>query len=126
MTLYEPTSRRRITQRPFREHRQLLEQRLSNAEYRAVREHVDALIDGADKQIVTTGWLPGADWSDTPLEVLYTKAARGNQELAAKLFGLIVYLRVMDHKDDWGSGRYQVHGRDIGSRTYFRINVRGG
>jgi hypothetical protein len=122
MTLYNENCTRRITKRPFAENRRLLDERLTPEEYQAVRDHIDALIDGADKEIVTAGWLPGSDWSGTPLIPLYTKAARGDEELAAKLFGLIVYLRIMDHEADWASGRYQVDGRDIGSRTYFRIN----
>lgn len=123
MTLYNENCTRKITSRPFADNRRLLEERLTAREYQAVRDHIDALIDGADKEIVTAGWLPGSDWSNTPLEVLYTKAARRDEDLAGRLFGLIVYLRVMDHKHDWASGRYQVDGRDIGSRTYFRINL---
>ncbi len=124
MTLYDPSCTRKLTKRPFAEHRRLLEQRLSPEELQAVCNHINALIDGADEEIVTAGWLPGSDWSGTPLMPIYTKAARGDQELAGKLFGLQVYLCIMDHKDDWGSGRYQLDGRDIGSRTYFRFNFR--
>lgn len=121
VTLYDETCTRKVTKRPFAENRRRLEQRLTPEEYEAVCEHIDGLINGAGKEIVTAGWLPGADWSRTPLEVLCTKAARHDEDIAAKLFGLIVYLRIMDHEDDWASGRYQVQGRDIGSRTYFKI-----
>jgi hypothetical protein len=34
--------------------------------------------------------------------------------------GLFVYVRFMQHPDDWISGRFELDGRDIGSRTNFR------
>ena len=65
--------------------------------------------------------MPGSDWTDTPFQPLYEKAARRSHTGAAKLFGLLVWSVFMDHPDRWGSGRYQKDGRDIGSRTYFKL-----
>lgn len=67
-------------------------------------------------------WLPGSDWTGTPFEPIYTKAARGDFDRAAMFFGQLVWFVIMNRRNVWGSGRYQVDGQDIGSRTYFRIN----
>ena len=57
----------------------------------------------------------------TPFEPIYTKAAREDFGRSAKFFGQLVWYTVMKRPERWGSGRYQVDGRDIGSRTYFRL-----
>jgi hypothetical protein len=72
--------------------------------------------------IATAGWLPGSDWTGTPFEPIYTKAARGDFDRSAMFFGQLVWYTIMNRPETWGSGRYQVDGRDIGSRTYFRVN----
>ena len=83
---------------------------------------IDGLIDEAGAEIATAGWLPGSDWTGTPFEPIYTKAAREDFGRSAMFFGQLVWYAVMDRPERWGSGKYQVDGRDIGSRTYFRLN----
>jgi hypothetical protein len=39
--------------------------------------------------------MPGADWTGSPFETIFEKAARYNFDLAAKLFGLIVWVVFM-------------------------------
>lgn len=85
-------------------------------------DEVNTLIDAAGGEIATAGWLPGNDWSDSPFQLIYTKAARHNYDLSASFFGLLVWYTVMHRPERWGSGRYQKDGVDIGSRTYFRLN----
>lgn len=36
-------------------------------------------------------------------------------------FGQLVWYAVMGRPETWASGRYEVDGREIGSRTYFRV-----
>jgi hypothetical protein len=112
---------RQITTVPFAPHYRLLESQLSAAEFLACVNRINELIEEGGGRIATAGWLPGADWSGTVFMPIYEKAARRNQELSAKLFGLLVWKVIMDRDERWGSGRYQVDGRDIGSRTYFRL-----
>jgi hypothetical protein len=68
------------------------------------------------------GWLPGSDWTGTVFEPTYTRAAREDFNRSAMFFGQLVWFVIMGRPERWGSGRYQVDGRDIGSRTYFRLN----
>ncbi len=99
-----------------------LRRRLSEAEFESMVARVNELIDESGSEIATAGWLPGSDWTGTPFEPIYTKAAREDFQQSAKFFGQVVWFTVMNRKERWGSGRYQVDGRDIGSRTYFRLN----
>jgi hypothetical protein len=106
---------------PFQREFDALRSRLSEAEFNAMVRRIDELIDEAGSEIATAGWLPGSDWTGTPFQPIYTKAAPGDFERSAKFFGQLVWYTVMQRREEWGSGRYQVDGRDIGSRTYFRL-----
>lgn len=84
-------------------------------------DRINELIDKSGREIATAGWLPGSDWTGTPFETIYTIAAREDFQRSALFFGQLVWYAVMMRPERWGSGRYQVDGRDIGSRTYFRL-----
>lgn len=107
---------------PHRHEFDTLRRRLSEAEFDAMVTRINELIDESGSEIATAGWLPGSDWTGTPFEPIYTKAAREDFEQSAKFFGQLVWFTVMTRSERWGSGRYQVDGKDIGSRTYFRLN----
>jgi len=107
---------------PFARDFETLRKRLSDAEFEAMVTRINELIDEAGAEIATAGWLPGSDWTGTPFEPIYTKAAREDFGRSAMFFGQLVWYTVMDRPERWGSGKYQVDGRDIGSRTYFRLN----
>lgn len=106
---------------PFPSEFDALCKRLSEAEFDAMVTRVNELIDEAGSEIATAGWLPGSDWTGTPFEPIYTKAAPGDFGGSAKFFGQLVWYAVMYRPEAWGSGRYQVDGKDISSRTYFRL-----
>jgi hypothetical protein len=107
---------------PYREQFELARKRLTAAEFDAIIARINELIDKAGGEIATAGWLPGHDWTGTPFEPIYTKAAQRNYELSARLFGQIVWYTIMKRPERWASGRFEKDGVDIGSRTYFRIN----
>jgi hypothetical protein len=107
---------------PYQQEFDTMRQRLTTDEFDAIIAEVNRRIDNAGGEIATAGWLPGSNWADTPFWPIYESAARHNQELAGKLFGLLVWYAVMERPEHWASGRYQKDGRDIGSRTYFRID----
>ena len=99
----------------------VLRSRLSGDEFDAIVNRINELIDAAGGEIATAGWLPGSDWTGTPFQAIYVKGARGDYDLSAKFFGLLVWYTVMERDETWGTGKYQVDGRDIGSRTYFIV-----
>jgi hypothetical protein len=106
---------------PFRREFDILRGRLSEADFDAMVARIDELIDAGGAEIATAGWLPGSDWTGTPFEPIFTVAARQDYQRSALFFGQLVWFVIMQRPEAWGSGRYQVDGRDIGSRTYFRL-----
>lgn len=95
--------------------------RLTADEFDGMVARINELIDEAGAEIATAGWLPGSDWTGTPFQPIYEKAAREDYSRSAMFFGQLVWYAVMHRPESWGSGRYEVDGRDIGSRTYFRL-----
>jgi hypothetical protein len=98
-----------------------LRSRLTPGEFDAMTERIDELIDAAGGEIATAGWLPGSDWTGTPFDAIYEKAARHDHVLSGLFFGQLVWFTVMNRPEMWGFGRYQKDGVDIGSMTYFRL-----
>lgn len=108
---------------PYQREFDMLRQRLTKDEFDSIIAEINRRIDCAGGEITTAGWLPGSKWVDTPFWSIYESAAHRNQEVAGKLFGLLVWYAVMKRSEQWASGRYEKDGRDIGSRTYFRIDL---
>lgn len=123
--LIDIMTRKPIIKMPFSREFDLLRSRLSEDEFDAIVTRINELIDDAGAEIATAGWLPGKDWSGTPFQVIYTKAAKKNYDMSAKLFGLLVWYTVTKRQETWASGKYKVDGRDIQSRTYFRVDLGG-
>jgi hypothetical protein len=119
--LLDIASGRVIEQVPFRRAFDVLRSRLSEADFESMIARINELIDESRAEIATAGWLPGSDWTGTPFEPSYTIAARQDYQRSALFFGQLVWYVVMHRPEAWGSGRYQVDGRDIGSRTSFRL-----
>ena len=108
-----------ITKVPFESTFNAVRRRLSDAEFETMVSRI-RVIDESGSEI-GYGGLPGSDWTGTPFEPIYSKAAR-DFEQSAKFFGQLVWFVSHDAAGTMGSGRYQVDGKDIGSRTYFRVN----
>ena len=111
---------------PYRSDFDTLRSRLTDVEFDAMVDRIDELIDESGGEIATAGWLPGSDWTGTVFAPIYTKAARHDFDQSAKFFGQLVWYTIMQRSETWASGKYQVEGVDIGSRTYFRVNLPGG
>lgn len=93
--------------------------RMTAAEISEIKRRLNDLIEGGE--IHTAGWMPGADWSDTPFQPIYEKAARRNRDVAARCFGLIVWEVFMERPEKWSFGRFEKDGEPIRSQTYFRV-----
>jgi hypothetical protein len=112
---------RPIERVPYRSEFDTLRRRLSSAEFDGMVDRINELIDESGGEIATAGWLPGSDWTGTPFDPIYSKAARGDFDRSAMFFGQLVWYTVMNRPERWASGQYQLDGKDIGSRTYFRL-----
>lgn len=107
--------------RPYQQDFETLRARLAHDEFDAMVARINELIEDAGAEIATAGWLPGSDRGGTPFEAIYEKAARNDFSRSAMFFGQLVWYTIMNRQERWASGRYEVDGRDIGSRTYFRL-----
>lgn len=109
-----------VTRVPYeREYRDYLS-RMSVTEIEAIKSRLNELIDGGE--IHTAGWMPGSDWTGTPFEPIYFKAARESYNASALCFGLMVWDVFMERSETWTSGRFEKNGEEIGCRTYFRVD----
>ena len=115
---------RPITRVPYQKDFDVLRGRLSDDELEGMVLRINELIDEAGGEIATAGWLPGSDWTGTPFAPIYTKAAHGDFDRSAMFFGQLVWYAVMKRPEPWSSGRYELEGKAIGSRTYFRLGPR--
>jgi hypothetical protein len=110
---------RRVSSIPLKKDFDVFRGRLNDAEWAAIAEWINGQIDG--REIRTAGWLAPRLWEGTPLLPIYAKATtKKNFDLAGKCFGLFVFVVFMDRAEDWFSGRFELNGTDIGSRTYFQ------
>jgi len=119
--LVDIDSGRAIDLIPYRAQFDALKKRLSNEEFEAMLARINELIDESGSEIATAGWLPGSDWTGTAFEPIYTKAAPGDFDRSAMFFGQLVWYTIMRRPERWGSGRYELDGKQIRSRTYFRL-----
>ncbi len=110
---------------PYQQDFDVLRSRLSADEFEAMIARIDELIDEAGAEVATAGWLPGSDWTGTVFAPIYTKAAREDFDRSAMFFGQLVWYAITQRPEPWASGRYEVEGKDIGSRTYFRVQNTG-
>jgi len=94
--------------------------RLSSAEYDAI---CDALIQHfQDKEVDTSSWIPGNDWTGTVYEPIHN-ACNGNIEESGKLFGLILFDLLMNYEGIvWGFLKAEKDGIPLKGPTYFRID----
>ncbi len=102
---------------PYENEYKIFMSRMLPEEIEVIKERLNVMIHGTEIQ--TAGWMPGKDWSDTPFDPIYQKAARKNPDLAARCFGLMVWEVFMERPETWTSGRFEKNGEPIGSRTYF-------
>ena len=87
--LFDMMTGTEITRIPYERDYRLFMSRMTREEIDRIESTLDELIDGTEIQ--TAGWMPGHDWTDTPYEPIYTKAAHRNYELSARCFGLMVW-----------------------------------
>ncbi len=106
---------------PYRAQFDTLKSRLTREEFEAMVERINELIDASGAEIATASWLPGGDWSGTPFEAIYSKAAPGDSERSAMFFGQLVWYAIMRRTDRWSSAKYELDDKQIRSRTYFRL-----
>jgi hypothetical protein len=85
------------------------------------RIHAELTSRFTDRQIDTSSWIPGKDWTGTVYDPIYW-ACGYDDTSAALFFGQLVWQVVMDMPDCWAHGKYELDGIPIRGTTYFRID----
>jgi hypothetical protein len=124
--LFDMMSNQLMTKIPYEHDFKAYRARITDQEYEAIMDRLNGLVDadiskGTDIQ--TSSWMPGRDWSGTPFDPIYQKAARKDHTASAKFFGLLVWIMFMNRPEKWTSGRFELDGKPLSGRTYFRIDV---
>lgn len=98
--------------------------RLSEPEFEAIAAAINALIEEApaDRQMLTSSWIPGNDWSGTVYDPIYQKACDQNPEESGLCFGLFVWVILQQRPEAWAFGRDEKDGVPIRGLTYFRVH----
>lgn len=96
-----------------------MKKRLSEDEFQAIVFELNNRIDS--KQILTSSWIPGSDWTGTVFEPIYSKACNCLVEEAGKFFGLILWVVMMDRPEKWAYGHYEKNNVPIQGLTYFLV-----
>jgi len=69
-----------------------------STERSAVFTYIESLINS---RIHTSSWMPGPNWKNTPLQLIYDKAAKGSRKQAAQCFGLILHEIMINRPEQW-------------------------
>jgi len=111
---------------PYKKSYELWKGRLSDAEYQAIVDRLNEMIDDSiadhnGQGIVTSSWMPGPDWSGTPFDPIYWKACLQHFEYSAMCFGLFLWVTLKGRSEKWAFGRYEQDGIPIKGLTYFIV-----
>src|SRR4051794_10409385 len=97
---------------PYEQEYRRLMARMTAMEIASIKRRLNEMIEGTEIQ--TAGWMPGKNWTGTPFEPIYEKAAWRNEDVAARCFGLIVWEVFIERLEKWTSGRFEKDGEPIG------------
>jgi len=108
-----------ITKIPYKVSYDILRKRLSDEEFDAIVEELNNRINS--EQVLTSSWIPGSDWSNTVFFPIYSKACNNDVKEAAKFFGLILWVVMMNRSENWAYGHYEKNNIPIQGLTYFKV-----
>lgn len=109
-----------IREIPHRREYFIWRNRLTEDEYETLVATLSAKLDGG--RILTSSFIPGKDWTDTPYQIIYEKACAEDVQHAAFFFGLIMWDAVMRHPDRWTF----IKSESVQGTTYFRVEQNNG
>ena len=125
MPLYSIPDMKIIKRIPHYYDNKLIIERIPEEQKNKIIKEINCKINevaDSPNEIITSGWIPGNDWTGSVWEPIYI-AAEKDFSRAGMIFGALVFETMMKREEDWSLGKYQVNGRDIGSTTYFRIHL---
>ena len=118
--LYSLKSESYMADVPHRNNYDIWQSRLSDAEFNAVYDELNARVEGS--KIETSSWIPGSVWDGTVFQPILEVACINDADAAGRFFGLILWQVLLDHKHVWAFDRYEKDGVPIRGMTYFRLD----
>ncbi len=118
--LWDVHNKKKINDIPHKKEYNTWISRLSKEDIHDIKTAILRRIEG--DEIATAGWIPGSNWSGTPLQSIYEKACHRDEVASGKCFGLIVWVTMMEHEEYWGFGRYELNNLPLQSMTYFKVH----
>ncbi len=119
--LYSLKSESYMDDVPHRNNYDIWRRRLSDAEFNAVYDELNARVGGST--IETSSWIPGSVWDGTVFQPILEVACLNDADAAGKFFGLILWQVLLDHAHVWAFDRYEKDGVPIRGMTYFRLDT---
>lgn len=94
---------KKIKEVPHKEMLTLFFKKLSQIEIDLIDKKLQETIDmiSEDKKLLNSSFLPGKDWTGTVFQPIYEKAAGYNEELVAKIYGLVLMKNIIDNDKEW-------------------------
>lgn len=119
--LWDIDKEREVTRIPHEDFYNERLARLSPKQIQAIQEEIRRRIEG--DEFAVAGWIPGSDWTGTPFQSIYEDACGYDFDASRWLFGILVWVTLMEHEDYWGFRRgVVVNDIPVDSMTYFRVN----
>ena len=119
--LWDIDKNREITSIPHEEFYNTRISRLSSEQIQAIQEEILRRIDG--DEVAVAGFIPGSDWNGTPFQSIFEDACDRDFNASRWLFGILVWVTLMEHKDFWGFKRNViVNDIPVDSMTYFIVH----
>lgn len=102
MALYDPFTMKRMTRSKHTDDFKQCRARLTQAEYDLIDQWINTQIDtiANGEEITDSSWLPGCDWSGTPLDPLY-RVCGADEKLSAMYWGVLLWNCFVSHELDW-------------------------
>jgi hypothetical protein len=117
--LRDAISNKPIVKQWFPEKWNLIKTRLTKAEFQAVIAGITREMIGTHKKVTVPGFKAGADWTGKPWEILFWKAAKEDEEMAAMMLGLMACEAFKRHPATWFTDKTVYAGHDVSNRYYF-------
>jgi len=99
----------------------LIRARLTPGEFDGVIDGITRDMIGTHRKVTVPGFKAGDDWTGKPWAILWDKAARKNEELAAMMLGLMAAEAFKRHAATLYTGKTVYAGHAVPNRYYWQV-----
>jgi hypothetical protein len=102
--------------------------KIDDSEFSSMKEYANKLIDNeisvnnSKTEFIVPGWLAGAPWTNTPLQILFDKVFIGDDIKCGLWYGLLIYETIIERPELWYCTKTTFQGRDFDQAVYWHNN----